>query len=60
MVRYHQCPDKFYSRSLLEDFKENHVKVFDLKPADLVEASVKHLLKDDDTGEEIRWGRRNG
>ena len=55
LVRYHVCPDKFYSRSLLQDFKEHHVKVVDLKPADLVGASVKHLLKDDDTGEEIWW-----
>ena len=46
---------KFYSCSLLQDFKENHVKVADLKPADLVGASVKHLLNDDDTGEEIPW-----
>ena len=55
LVRYHECPDKFYSRSLLQDFKENHAKFFDLKPADLVEASFKHLLKHDDTGEEIWW-----
>ena len=55
MVRYHECPDKFYSCSLLQDFKENHVKVVDLKPVDLVGASVKLLLKDDDTGEEIWW-----
>ena len=40
---------------MLQDFKENHVKVADLKPADLVGASVKHLLNDDDTGEEIWW-----
>ena len=55
MVRYHECPDKFYTRSLLQDFKHNHVKIVDLKPADLVEASVRHLLKDDDTGEEMWW-----
>ena len=36
LVRYHECPDKFYSRTLLQDFKENHVKVVDLKPDDLV------------------------
>ena len=35
LVRYHECPDKFYSHSLLQDFKENHVKVVDLNPADL-------------------------
>ena len=55
MVRYHKCLDQFYSCSLLQDFKENHLKVVDLKSADLVGASVKHLLKDDDTGEEIWW-----
>ena len=55
LVRYHECPDKFYSRSLLQDFKENHVKVVDLKLDDLVGASVKHLLKNDDTGEEVWW-----
>ena len=55
MVRYHKCLDQFYSCSLLQNFKENHIKVVDLKPADLVGASVKHLLKDDDTGEEIWW-----
>ena len=52
-MRYHECPDKFYSCSLLQDFKENHIKVVDLKPADLIGASVEHLLKDDDTGEEM-------
>ena len=55
LVRYHECPDKSYSRSSLQDFKENHVKVVDLKPTDLVGTSVKHLLKDDDTGEEVWW-----
>ena len=40
---------------MLQDFKENHVKVVDLKPADLVGASVKHLLNDDHTGEETWW-----
>ena len=55
LVRYHECPDKFYTCSLLQDFKHNHVKIVDLKPADLVEASVRHLLKDDDTGEEMWW-----
>ena len=39
---------------MLQDFKENHVKV-NLKPADLVGASVKHLLNDDHTGEETWW-----
>ena len=55
LVRYHECPDKFYSRSLLQDFKENHVKVVDLKLDDLVGASIKHLLKNEDTGEEVWW-----
>ena len=55
LVRYHEYPHKFYSRSLLQDFKENHVKVVDLKLDDLVGASVKHLLKNDDTGEEAWW-----
>ena len=40
---------------MLQDFKENHVKVVNLKPADLVGASVKHLLNDDHTGEETWW-----
>ena len=40
---------------MLQDFKENHVKVVNLKPADLVGASVKHLLNDDRTGEETWW-----
>ena len=39
---------------MLQDFKENHVKVVNLKPADLVGASVKHLLNDH-TGEETWW-----
>ena len=55
LVRYYECPDKFYSRSLHQDFRENHAKVFDLKPAGLAEASFKHLLKENDTGEEIWW-----
>ena len=54
LVRYHECPDQLYSRSLLQNFKENHVKDVDLKPADLVWASLNHLLKDDNTGEE-KW-----
>ena len=37
---------------MLQDFKENNVKVVDLKLDDLVGASVKDLLKNDDTGEE--------
>ena len=40
---------------MLQDFKENHVKDVDLKPADLAGASLKHLLNDDNTGEEIWW-----
>ena len=40
---------------MLQDFKENHVQVVNLKPADLVGASVKHLLNDDHTGEETWW-----
>ena len=40
---------------MLQDFKENHVKVVNLKPADLIGASVKHLLNDDHTGEETWW-----
>ena len=55
LVRYHECPDKFYACSLLQDFKDNHVKIVDLKPADLVGISGKHLLKDDGTGEEVWW-----
>ena len=55
LVRCHECPDKFYSRSLLQDFKENHVKVVDLKLDDLVGASIKHLLRNDGTGEEAWW-----
>ena len=55
LVRYHECPDQFYSHSFLQDFKENHVKVVALKLDDLAGASVKHLLKNDNTGEEVWW-----
>ena len=55
LVRYHECPDKFYSCYLLQHFTENNIKVVDLKPTDLVGVSVKHFLKDDDTAKEVCW-----
>lgn len=43
LINYHECPDKFCSCSLVQYFKENHVKVVDLKPADLARGKVSNI-----------------
>ena len=55
LMRYHQLPDKIVPCDLQHDFKSDKLKLVDLAPKDLVGASVRHLLKDDETGEDIWW-----
>ena len=50
---YHSCQDKLYTRELNQDFKSNRIRLVSLRPRDLVRASVRHVLADDQSGEEI-------
>ena len=52
-MRYYQLSDKIVPCDLQHDFKSDKIKLVDLAPKDLVGASVRHLLKDDETGEDI-------
>ena len=55
LLCYHSCQDKLYTRDLNQDFKSNRIRLVSLRPRDLVGASVRHLLADDQSGEEIWW-----
>ena len=55
LMRYHQLRDKIVPCDIKHDFKSDKLKLVDLAPKDLVGASVRHLLKDDETGEDIWW-----
>ena len=55
LMWYHQLPDKIVPCDLNHDFTSDNLKLVDLAPKDLVGASVRHLLKDDETGEDIWW-----
>ena len=55
LMRYHQLRDKIVPCDIKHDFKSDKLKLVDLAPKDLVRASVRHLLKDDETGEDIWW-----
>ena len=55
LLCYHSCQEKLYNRELKQDFKSNHIRLVSLRPRDLVGASVRHLLADDQSGEEIWW-----
>ena len=55
LMRYHQLRDKTVPCDIKHDFKSDKLKLVDLAPKDLVGASVRHLLKDDETGEDIWW-----
>ena len=53
LMRYHQLPDKIVPCDLAD--KSDKLKLVDLAPKDLVGASVRHLLEDDETGKDIWW-----
>ena len=53
LLCYHSSQDKLYIWNLNQDFKSNCIRLVSLRPRDLVGASVRHLLADDQSGEEI-------
>ena len=55
LLCYHSCQDKLYTQDLNQDFKSNRIRLVSLRPRDLVGASVRHVLADDQSGEEIWW-----
>ena len=55
LLYYHSCQDKLYNQELNQDFKSNHIRLVSLRPRDLVRASVRHVLADGQSGEEIWW-----
>ena len=55
LVRYNDCPDELYSQLLFEELKAGNVRVVELKGEDLIGASICHMFKDDETGENIWW-----
>ena len=55
LLCYHSCQDKLYTWDLNQDFKSNCIILVSLRSKDLVGVSVRHLLADDQAGEEIWW-----
>ena len=55
LMPYHQLPDKIVQYDIQHDFKSDKLKLVCLASKDLVGASVRHLLRDDETGKDIWW-----
>ena len=53
LLFYHSCQYKLCTRDLNQDFKSNCIRIVSLRIRDLVGASLRHLLVDDQSREEI-------
>ena len=54
-VRYNDFPDVIYSRQLYKDFKAGYVRLVELKPKDLIGASIRHMYTNGESNENIWW-----
>ena len=52
---YNDFPDVIYSRQIYKDFKLRYVRLVELKPKDLLGASIWHMYKDGESNENIWW-----
>ena len=55
LVRYNDFPDETFVQPLYKDFKAGNVRLLELKPADLIVTSTRHLYTDEDSGEDRWW-----
>ena len=54
-VFHNDFPDVICSRQLYKDFKAGYVRLVELKPKDLVGASIRHIYTDGESNENICW-----
>ena len=55
LIRYNDFPEETFSQPLYQDFKAGQLKLVELVPTDLIDASIRHLYTDNESGEDTWW-----
>ena len=59
-VCYNDFPDVIYSKQIYKDSKLGYVRLVELKPKDLIGASIRHMYTDGESTENIWWNAEVG
>ena len=59
-VCYNDFPDVIYSKQIYKDYKLGYVRLVELKPKDLIGASIRHMYTDGESTENIWWNAEVG